>query len=86
MSPTDLLEDLRKKPFEPLRFYVIDGTTYDIRHPEQAMVSDYSTVVGVAANPDSFLFQRLIRIDNNHIHKVEPIRAIPTGSNGQKPV
>ena len=85
MSPTDLLEDLRKRPFEPLRLYVLDGTTYDIRHPEQCMVGTWSTVVGVAANPDTLLFERLIRIDNNHIHKVEPIRSIPAGANGQQP-
>lgn len=85
MSPTDLLEDLRKKPFEPLRLYVLDGTTYDIRHPEQCMVGLFSTVVGVAANPDTLLFERMIRIDNTHIHKVEPIRGIPTATNGQQP-
>lgn len=82
MSPTDLLEDLRKRPFEPLRLYVADGTTYDIRHPEQCMVGLYSTVVGVSANPETLLFDRMIRIDNNHIHKVEPIRAIPVSGNG----
>jgi hypothetical protein len=85
MTATDLLEDLQKKPFEPLRLYVVDGSTYDIRHPEQCMVSMFSSVVGVSANPNTLLFDRLIRIDNNHIHKVEPIRGIPSGSNSQKP-
>lgn len=38
MSPFDLLELLRVRPFEPFRIYASDGRTYDIRHPDQALV------------------------------------------------
>lgn len=85
MSPNDLLEDLQKRPFEPLRLYIMDGTIYDIRHPEQCMVGLSSVIVGVASDPASLLFERMIRIDNRQIHKVEPIRGIPTGNTGQQP-
>lgn len=38
MTAIDLLELLRAKPFVPLRLYATDGRTYDIRHPDQALV------------------------------------------------
>ena len=38
MSPFDLLALLRVRPFEPLRIYASDGRTYNIHHPDQAMV------------------------------------------------
>lgn len=38
MSPFDLIELLRIRPFEPFRIYASDGRTYDVRHPDQALV------------------------------------------------
>lgn len=38
MSPFDVLELLRVRPFEPFRIYSSDGRTYDVRHPDQALV------------------------------------------------
>jgi hypothetical protein len=32
------LELLRSTPFVPFRLYASDGRTYDIRHPDQALV------------------------------------------------
>jgi hypothetical protein len=38
MSPQDLLDVLRKKPFAPFRIHATDGSTYDVRHSDQALV------------------------------------------------
>jgi hypothetical protein len=38
MRPQDLFDLLRKRPFEPFRIYTTDGRTYDVRHPDQALV------------------------------------------------
>ena len=38
MRPDDFLLLLRKQPFEPFRLYLSTGETYDIRHPEMAVV------------------------------------------------
>jgi hypothetical protein len=38
MRAEDLFELLRKRPFEPFRLYATDGPTYDVRHPDQALV------------------------------------------------
>jgi hypothetical protein len=85
MSPNELVEDLRRRPFEPLRFYVSDGSVYDIHHPEQCMVSLTTAHVGLAANPAAHLYERIVRIDCRHIVKVEPIRNVPITGNGESP-
>jgi hypothetical protein len=38
MRPQDFFELLRKRPFAPFRIYATDGRTYDVRHPDQALV------------------------------------------------
>ncbi len=38
MSPQDFFHLLRKRPFEPFRIFATDGRTYDVRHPDQALV------------------------------------------------
>jgi hypothetical protein len=38
MSAQDLLELLRARPFLPVRLYATAGRTYDVRHPDQALV------------------------------------------------
>jgi hypothetical protein len=85
MSPNGILEDLRRQPFEPLRFYLSDGTVYDIRHPEQCMVGMVDVIIGLAADPNAMIYERLIRVDRRHTVRIEPIRTIPAGGNGQQP-
>jgi hypothetical protein len=38
MNARDLLDLLRARPFVPFRLYATDGRTYEIRHPDQALV------------------------------------------------
>jgi hypothetical protein len=47
MRPDDIIKLLRASPFEPFRIHLLDGKTYDIRHPELAIVSIATLVVGV---------------------------------------
>jgi hypothetical protein len=46
MSPNDLLEYLRRRPFEPFRIEVFDGSAYEVRHPELVMVGLGSILIG----------------------------------------
>jgi hypothetical protein len=39
MSPRDLSDLLRKRPFVPFRISSTEGRTHDLRHPDQALVS-----------------------------------------------
>jgi hypothetical protein len=38
MSPQDLFDLLRRRPFVPFRIFATDGRTFDVRHPDQALV------------------------------------------------
>jgi hypothetical protein len=47
MRSEDILEMMRPKPFEPFRIYMSDGATFDIRHPDMAIVQRSKVTVAV---------------------------------------
>ena len=47
MRPDDVLQLLRAKPFQPFRISMSDGQQYEVRHPEMAIVSRSTVLVGV---------------------------------------
>jgi hypothetical protein len=47
MRPEDILEMLRARPFEPFRIYLSDGATFEIRHPDMAIVQRSKVTVAV---------------------------------------
>lgn len=47
MRPEDILELLRAMPFEPFRLHLSDGSSFDIRHPDMAIVQRSKVTVGV---------------------------------------
>lgn len=74
MRPEDILELLRAQPFEPFRLYVSDGVSYDIRHPDMAIVQRSKVVVGVPgpAGPDGPM-ERAVNVALVHITRTEAI-------------
>ncbi len=85
MSPNEILEDVRKRPFEPFRLIVSDGTHYDVFHPELCMVGASSVTIGLARDPASPLYERQIKIDCRHAIKTHLLPTSPAGTNGQQP-
>lgn len=85
MSPNDILTFTRKKPFEPFRLLVTDGTTYDIRHPEFYMVLQTSVIVGVPGNPQTKIPESAEWIDARHIVKLIPLTSSTTDGDGTPP-
>ena len=47
MRPEDILEMLRKHPFEPFRIHLSDGVAFDVRHPDMAIVQRSKVIVAV---------------------------------------
>jgi len=72
MRPNDIIAHTRKRPFQPVRVYISDGKTYDIRHPEMMMVGRTEVVIGLATRGKD-LFERLAYCDPDHITRIEPI-------------
>ncbi len=83
MRSQDIREFLNKRPFQPLRLTLTDGTAYEVRHPDLLMVGRSHVVVGVpAADEPDAVFDRAIYIDLLHIMQVEPLKspAAPTSN------
>jgi len=51
MRPEDLLEQLRRRPFEPFRMHMTDGRFYDIVHPEAVLVLRSRAIIGLRPDP-----------------------------------
>jgi hypothetical protein len=67
-------ELLRSQPFRPFRVKTTDGDTFEVDHPDYAMVSRDDTDVAIYDKDNHF---RLVAMD--HIVSLEPVR-----SNGSK--
>ena len=78
MSPEDILIFVNRRPFEPFRLFVTDGSVYEIRHPEMVMMGKRSLAVGLAqTNAQPPLYDRLAIVALLHVTRVEPIEVSP---------
>jgi hypothetical protein len=76
MFDTDLINVLRKRPFEPFRIHLSDGTVYDVRHPELVMVGLGSAIIGIPATGKTQpVFERTETVSLVHIVKLLPLPA-----------
>jgi hypothetical protein len=84
MSPIDLLQAVQRRPFEPFRVQVSDGTTYDVRHPDLVMVGLGAIIIGVPAiGQPRGVYERAETVSLSHIVKLLPLEATaPTSGNG----
>jgi len=72
MRPTEILAQLRRRPFVPIRVFMSDGSSYDVRHPEMMVVTQ--TVVAIGMNPgEDDLPERLAYCDPIHVVRIDPI-------------
>jgi hypothetical protein len=72
MKPESLRDELHRQPFVPLRIHLTDGKTYDIRHPEMAIVTSREVYVGreetspgsgIARGLDLVSLLRVVRVE-----------------------
>lgn len=47
IQPADVLEYLKRRPFEPFRILMSDGTTYDVQHPDLCILSRNTLYIGI---------------------------------------
>ena len=86
MRRNELVEAVRSTRFRPLRLYLSDGGTFEIRHPEMLMVGNHSAVIGIVergGNADSAetypQIERFTTVDLMHVTRIEDLQ----GSRGQ---
>ena len=77
MRPEGVREFLRRQPFRPFRLTLTDGRTYDVMHPELAMVGRSWVQVGLArpGDPEN-IAERLISVSLLDIMQIEPLESV----------
>jgi hypothetical protein len=77
MSSFDVSEALRRRPFEPFRIQVSDGSTYDVRHPELVMVGLSALIIGIPPTGQTQPFyERAVTVSLGHVVKLLPVEAV----------
>jgi hypothetical protein len=78
MTVQTFRELLSQRPFKPFRLVMSSGQTYDVRHPEMAMLTRTDILVGIDETrhgvPASFKICSLL-----HVTAVEPLSTAATG-------
>jgi hypothetical protein len=73
MRPEELKNIIRRQPFLPVRIFLSDGTTYDIRHPEMAFITRSTVEVGREAREGSGIADDVVYISLVHVVRAEHI-------------
>jgi hypothetical protein len=80
MTVQTFRELLSQRPFRPFRLVMSSGESYEVRHPEMAMLTCTDLLVGVGESeegvPTEFRICSLL-----HVATVEPVAAGASGSN-----
>jgi hypothetical protein len=80
MNPDDLLSLLRRKPFEPFRIHLTDGTVYEVRHPDLVWVGRRVCLIGWPAQDTAVpVFERYDQVSLLHITKLTPVEQQQAG-------
>lgn len=81
MRPEDLRHHLRKQPFQRFRLILTDGRTFEVGHPELALVGR-STVAIALARPGlpEPVSDRLMTIPLVDVLRIEPAGSTPAPS------
>jgi hypothetical protein len=81
MRPEKLEELLRRRPYVPIRLHLSDGTTFDIRHPEMALLTRSTVDIGVTEKEGTTIADRVVYCSLLHVVKVENLDGQTTLSN-----
>ncbi|MCY3017827.1 MAG: hypothetical protein NTW87_02180 [Planctomycetota bacterium] len=71
MNPSEILNLLRKRPFQPFRLHLSDGSHYDVKHPEMAIVSRTALAVGVPSRRKEGMAERVDIVSMLHVVRLE---------------
>jgi hypothetical protein len=69
---------LAARPFRPFRLVMSSGQTYEVRHPEMAMLTRTSILVGIDIADDGVPAEFKI-CSLLHVTAVEPLSTTPVG-------
>ncbi len=74
MRPQDILKYLQRTPFQPFRLCLSDGRSFEVRHPEMAMVGRSAVIIGLPdPKEEEPIYQRSFDCSIMRITSLEPI-------------
>lgn len=73
MNAEALRDELRRQPFVPVRLYLTNGKTYDVKHPEMAVLTRTEAHIGVEAQQGSGLAERVDLVSLLHVVRLEKL-------------
>ncbi len=83
MDPIQILGHLHREPFQPIRVCLSDGSSYEVTHPELALVT--RTEVAIAIRPAAGkLPDHMVYCDPLHITRIEPLNGAKSKSASKK--
>jgi hypothetical protein len=65
-------EMLRRQPFQPVRLTLSSGQSFEIRHPEMAMLTRTNLLIGTGAAEDGIPAEFKI-VSLLHVTSIEPL-------------
>ncbi len=72
MTAQNFRDLLNERPFKPFRLVMSSGQTYEVRHPEMALLTRTSMLVGIG-DPDDSIPADFKICSLLHVTSVEPI-------------
>ena len=79
MTVQTFRELLTKRPFQPFRLVMSSGQSYEVRHPEMAMLTRTDILVGIDAADDGVPAEFKI-CSLLHVATIDPLNASPASS------
>ena len=71
MRAEELRDLLGRRPFVPIRIYFTDGTAYDVKHPEMALLTRSTVEIGLEEKEGARIADRVVYCSLVHIVRVE---------------
>lgn len=78
MDARHLHEAVRTQPFQPFTIHLSNGRSYEVKHPEQIIITPRVCYVGVGGHGEG-IYQDVAVLSNIHINAVEPIKPRKAG-------
>lgn len=76
MRADEIREHLDTEPFVPFRVFLSNGSSYEVKHPDQALVTTWSVEIGVPEQQAATrIYERIAHCSLLHIVKVEKLQA-----------
>ena len=75
MNSAVILEALARRPFEPIRVVMSSGESYEVRHPEWALLTKTNLYIGLPGSKRDNVPQRAVHCAMLHIASIETLQA-----------